>query len=184
MRASNVMAEGSAAQRSASAERKAALPYALVMLRRSRVLAFRVIGKMPRWMRLFLVHRVAPSFTVGAMCMITREDGARLLVRHSYRKGWGVPGGLLKRGEEAADGARRECLEETGLAVDLDLPPTVVVDPSAKRVDVIFKARPSDPRNTEAHARSAELLEARWFMPDELPPLQHETAKALGLVTS
>jgi 8-oxo-dGTP pyrophosphatase MutT (NUDIX family) len=153
------------------------------MLRRVRVLAFRAVGKMPRWLRRLLVHTVAPSFTVGAMCMITRDDGARLLVRHSYRKGWGVPGGLLKRGEEAAAGARRECMEEVGLEIELDLPPTVVVDPAARRVDVIYTARPLDPRATDVSARSAELLEARWFLPNELPALQHETDKALGLVS-
>lgn len=152
------------------------------MLRRARVLAFRAVGKMPRWLRRFLVHSVAPSFTVGAMCMITREDGARLLVRHSYRKGWGVPGGLLKRGEESADGARRECMEEVGLAIELDEPPTVVVDPGARRVDVIYTARPLRPGANEVQACSAELVEARWFLPHELPQLQHETAKALGLV--
>jgi 8-oxo-dGTP pyrophosphatase MutT (NUDIX family) len=146
------------------------------------VLAFRVIGTMPRWLRRFLVHTVAPSFTVGAMCMITRGDGARLLVRHSYRNGWGVPGGLLKRGEEAADGALRECMEEVGLAIVLDHPPTVVVDPGARRVDVIFTARPIDLGSTDVKAQSAEVLEARWFLPDEMPTLQHETAKALGLV--
>lgn len=154
------------------------------MIRRARVLAFRAVGKMPRGLRRFLVHTVAPSFTVGAMCMITRDDGARLLVRHSYRQGWGVPGGLLKRGEEAIDGARRECLEEVGIEIELDEPPVVVVDPEARRVDVIYTARPSQGDGAEAAACSAELVEARWFLPDELPPLQHETAKALGLLSS
>jgi 8-oxo-dGTP pyrophosphatase MutT (NUDIX family) len=134
-------------------------------------------------MRRFLVHRVAPSYTVGAMCLITRDDGARLFIRHSYRNGWGVPGGLLKRGEEVADGARRECMEEVGLAIDLDLPPTVFVDPAARRVDVIFTARPTDPGATDAAPCSAELLEARWFPAGETPPVQHETANALRLVT-
>lgn len=154
------------------------------MLRRARVLAFRAVGKMPRRLRRFLVHTVAPSFTVGAMCMITRPDGARLLVRHSYRSGWGVPGGLLKRGEEVRTGARRECMEEVGLEIELDEPPTVVVDAAARRVDVIFTARPLNGSGDEARAHSAELLEARWFLPEEMPPLQHETATALGLVAS
>jgi 8-oxo-dGTP pyrophosphatase MutT (NUDIX family) len=75
-------------------------------------------------------------------------------------------------------------MEEVGLEIELDLPPTVVVDPAARRVDVIYTARPLDPRATDVSARSAELLEARWFLPDELPALQHETAKALGLVST
>jgi 8-oxo-dGTP pyrophosphatase MutT (NUDIX family) len=94
-----------------------------------------------------------------------------------------VPGGLLKRGEEAADGARRECMEEVGLAIVLDLPPTVYVDAAARRVDVIFTAMPAEGTSTDVQACSAELLEARWFPPDELPTLQHETANALRLVT-
>ena len=104
-------------------------------------------------------------------------------MRHSYRKGWGVPGGLLKRGEEAADGARRECLEEVGL--------DIVLDP--RRRSSSMPRRPPGRRHlhgaaratgvsTDVEACSAELLEARWFLPDELPTLQHETANALRLV--
>ena len=67
-----------------------------------------------------------------------------LLVRHTYRQRWGVPGGLLNRGEEPRDAARREALEEVGLRVELVGEPAVVVDPGPRRVDVIFRARPAD----------------------------------------
>jgi 8-oxo-dGTP diphosphatase len=152
------------------------------VLRRVKVIGFKAIGKMPRWMRRFLVRRVAPGYTVGAMCMIRRDDGSRLLIRHSYRNGWGVPGGLLKRGEAPADGARRETMEEVGLDVVLDGPPTVFVDPDVRRVDVIYAARPADPARTEVTVTSAEVVEARWFPGDALPPLQHETENALRLI--
>jgi ADP-ribose pyrophosphatase YjhB (NUDIX family) len=152
------------------------------VLRRVKVLGFRAIGKMPRWLRVFLVKRVAPSYTVGAMCLIRRDDGQRLLIRHSYRKGWGVPGGLLKRGETPIDGVRRETLEEVGLEVVFDGRPTVVVDPKARRVDVIFAARPADPTHTEVAVLSPEVVEAGWFPEDALPPLQHETQTALRLL--
>ena len=33
-----------------------------------------------------------PNYTVGAMCIVERDDGAILFVRHSYRRRWGVPG--------------------------------------------------------------------------------------------
>ena len=151
------------------------------MLPRVHALALRTIGRLPTRVRTFLVHRAAPSYSVGTMCVVERDGGARLLVRHSYRNGWGVPGGLLKRGEEAAAAALRETREEVGLAIDLVSEPAVVVDPKPRRVDVSYRARPApgaDP--DEAPPRSPELVEVRGFRRDEpLPPLQKEAARAL-----
>ena len=79
-----------------------------------------------------MVRRITPSFTVGAACIIERDDGAVLLVRQVYRRGWGMPGGLARRKEPDA-------------------------------------ATPTSP----------EIAEVRWFAPDELPDLQHETTGAL-----
>ena len=79
----------------------------------------RLFRVLPRRVRLWVVHTLSPTFTVGAICVVERSDGAVLLVRHSYRRRWGFPGGLLKKGEEVADGARREALEETGLRVEI-----------------------------------------------------------------
>ena len=62
-------------------------------------LALRVFRLFPRSVRRITVRTVSPSYTVGAICVIERPDGAILLVRQAYRKKWGIPGGLLKRGE-------------------------------------------------------------------------------------
>jgi ADP-ribose pyrophosphatase YjhB (NUDIX family) len=143
-------------------------------------LALRVFRHLPRRVRLALVHTGSPSFTVGAMCIVERPGGARLFVRHSYRRRWGVPGGLAKRGEDVRDTARREAREEVGLDVELLGEPAVVVAPRSRRVDIIFAARPAAGADPDAvRPRSAEILECRWFAPDELPELQHETAGAL-----
>ena len=154
------------------------------MLDRAHALALKTVGRLPARVRTFLVHRAAPSYSVGAMCVIVRDDGARLLVRHSYRKGWGVPGGLLKRGEEASDGAVRETHEEVGLRVVLVGEPSVVIDPRPRRVDVIYLARPAPGADTEAaEPSSPEVVEVRWFGKDEpLPPLQRESERALDKV--
>lgn len=140
----------------------------------------RLYRRMPTWARRRAVRTVSPSFTVGAMCFIERSDGQLLLVRHAYRNRWGVPGGLLKRGEDAADGARREVFEEVGLAIDLVGEPRVVVDAEPQRVDLVYRAVPAPGADVEAVAPgSPEILEARWFPRDGLPELQHETAGAL-----
>jgi 8-oxo-dGTP diphosphatase len=138
----------------------------------------RLFRRLPSRLRLAAVHVLSPSYTVGAMCAIRRDDGALLLVRHSYRPRWGVPGGLCRAREDVADGARREVREEVGLDVELVGEPAVVVDPYERRVDVVFAARLRD-GSGEAGV-SAEVVESRWFPADCLPPLQHETVSALG----
>lgn len=140
----------------------------------------RAYRRLPTWARRRAVRTIAPTFTVGAMCFIERDDGDLLLVRHAYRNRWGVPGGLLDKGEEAGDGARREVLEEVGLAIDLIGEPRVVVDAEPQRVDIIYRARPAAGADTDAVAPgSPEILEARWFPRSDLPELQHETVAAL-----
>lgn len=142
--------------------------------------ALQVFRRLPVKARRLAVRTISPSFTVGAMCVIEREDGAILFVRHSYRRRWGVPGGLLKRGEDAAEGARREVFEEVGLEIELVGEATVVVDAKPQRVDVIFRARPVAGADLDVvQPASAEIVEARWFAPDALPELQFETSGAL-----
>jgi 8-oxo-dGTP pyrophosphatase MutT (NUDIX family) len=140
----------------------------------------RLFRALPRRLRLAVVHLLSPTFTVGAICVVERADGALLLVRHSYRERWGLPGGLLERGEEADVGARREAFEEVGLPIELEGEPAVVVDASARRVDVVFKARPRPGADPEHVApRSPEVVDVAWFDAGALPELQHETAGAL-----
>lgn len=51
--------------------------------------------------------------TLGVRVMLIRDERV-LLVQHTYRGGWFLPGGGLKRRETLEEGARREALEETG----------------------------------------------------------------------
>ncbi|HEY5904105.1 MAG TPA: NUDIX domain-containing protein [Anaerolineales bacterium] len=46
--------------------------------------------------------------------MMLIRDGQVLLIRHSYLRGWYLPGGGLKRGESMEAAARREAREESG----------------------------------------------------------------------
>jgi ADP-ribose pyrophosphatase YjhB (NUDIX family) len=143
-------------------------------------LALHAFRRLPVAARRRVVRTIAPGFTVGAICVIEREDGQVLLVRQSYRRSWGIPGGLLKRGEDAGDAARREVVEEVGLEVELVGEPAVVVDAPAQRVDLIYRARPvAGVDADDISPRSPEIVEVRWFGRESLPDLQHETSGAL-----
>jgi 8-oxo-dGTP diphosphatase len=145
----------------------------------------RVWGRFPRVARRWIVRLLAPSFTLGAACVIERGDGEILLVRLVYREAWGLPGGLIKRHEDVADCARREVREEVGLDVELVGSPAVVVDSRPQRVDVVFRARTAPGADgTDAHPASVEIREVEWFPARELPRLQHEAVTALMALAS
>lgn len=140
---------------------------------------YRLWARLPPWLRRRLVRLRMPSYTLGSVCVVEHE-GAVLLVRLSYRKAWGLPGGLLERGEHPADAAVRETAEEVGVDVELAGEPTVVVEPTAQRGDVVFRARLADGVDpTTARACSPEIVEVRWWPVGELPPLHHEAKGAL-----
>lgn len=140
-----------------------------------------VFRLLPRRVRRWLVRAGSPHYTVGAICFVRRRDGALLLVRHVYWGRWGTAGGLAKRGEPPEQAAVRETKEEVGLDVELDGEPVVVVDPVARRVDVVYLARPSSVAALDdVRPSSPEITAVRWFDPGDLPDLQSDTATALA----
>lgn len=145
---------------------------------RVRRVGLRVFARLPGRARSRLVRWGAPSFQVGAMCYIERADGAVLLVRDRYRAGWGLPGGLVKRGEHPIEAARREAREEVGLDLAVAVHAVVVVEPRVRRVDVVYRASVQDPE-AEPRPTSDEIVEVGWFPAEALPELQKEAATAI-----
>lgn len=140
----------------------------------------RIFMTFPRRARRVIVRVVSPSYTIGSICVVERPDGKILLVRQVYRRAWGIPGGLSKRGEDPAVTARREVFEEVGMAIELLGPPAVVVDPDPQRVDLVYRARPASLSEVgRVRPSSPEIVEVGWFAPDALPRLQFETAQAM-----
>src|SRR3981189_2933402 len=62
----------------------------------------------------------APTRAAGAVVFRRTERGPRLLLLRAYRN-WDCPKGTIEPGESELDAAKRETLEETGLA-DLEFP--------------------------------------------------------------
>ena len=139
------------------------------MVRKAAMTAFRVL---PGWLRRGLVRVGAPSFTVGAVLVLRRADGCVLLVDQRHTGAWGLPGGLLRRGEQPVDALVREVHEEVRVHVDPDqLPPArALVAPRERRVDLVFVLRtPDDPDARQGDP--AEVRRVAWFAPAALPEL-------------
>lgn len=107
-------------------------------------------------------------FRRGAFVIVEAPDGRILLVQRRDGGRWELPGGVVEPGERAADGARRELLEETGLSPN-----------RLTRVNCWFRVRSWLEVVTVWHAvhdpvsvpATVETAGADWFPVDELPPL-------------
>lgn len=104
--------------------------------------------------------------TLGVRVLLIR-DAEVLLVRHTYRGGWFLPGGGLKRGETLEEAARREAREEVGAAItDLRLTGAYSNFVEARGDHVVFFASESFELTP---CDSAEIGESRFFPLAELP---------------
>ena len=111
-----------------------------------------------------------PPIAVGVIA--ARADGKIVLVLRGENPGrglWGLPAGFMEIDETVEQTALRECLEETGLTVELDnLWGVWSYYHEPKRtfgVLVLYAARviAGEPR------AGSDSLEAKFFAPDEIP---------------
>ena len=104
----------------------------------------------------------------GVVCLIEYQENV-LLVQHSYIKDkWAVPGGGIKRGEDAATAVRREVWEEVGIGVpNLRELGTVYSTREFKRDTITcFWARITD---NKFMIDNKEIIRAGWFPIGHLP---------------
>ncbi len=94
-----------------------------------------------------------------------------------------APAGLLKRHEPPATGAARELFEESGVRIDpgdlVPARPNALVHPLGWVDMVYFGSVPASA--TPLTVDGGEVLEARWFPLDDLPPLTPNTESLLGV---
>jgi 8-oxo-dGTP pyrophosphatase MutT (NUDIX family) len=113
-----------------------------------------------------------------------------LLIRRSDTGEWAPISGIIDPGEQPADAAARESLEEADVVIAVDRLAGVGVTPPvmysngdrAQYLDLIFTCHwvSGDPRPADG-----EALEVRWFALDELPTMSTEFRGriATGLTT-
>jgi ADP-ribose pyrophosphatase YjhB (NUDIX family) len=137
----------------------------------------KVYSRLPVAVRRTVVRWMGPAYTVGSVVLV--EDGDRvLLMKPSYRRAWGMPGGLLQRGESPAEGAVREAREELGVEVCLVGRATLVLDVGPRRIDFVHRGRLADP-GSAPYPASPEVAAIGWFARDDLPDLLFEARTAL-----
>ena len=140
-----------------------------------RRLAYRTFYLLPRSLRRRLVRIATPTYTVGAVVLLYNLDRTRLLMlRQPPGYGWGLPAGLLERGERPAQAAVRELSEETGIRLDVSdvepACPNAVVHTHGRWVDMVFTGR-VDCDDVTPTVDGAEVLDAQWWPVTGLPPV-------------
>lgn len=127
--------------------------------------------------------------TADVVALACRAAPPRVLLvqrRHPpFAGSWALPGGFVEPGEQVADAAPRELLEETGVRVErlqlLGVYDTPGRDPRGWTVSVVYLAQLEDERPAKG---ADDAQDARWFAVDSLPQLAFDhamiVADALG----
>jgi ADP-ribose pyrophosphatase YjhB (NUDIX family) len=122
------------------------------------------------WLLLAAYRFIRRPTVRGVRCAVMR-DREVLLVRHTYGdRDWALPGGLLRRGEDPREAARREMQEEIGLDIAVWRQVGILrfVGPERAHHVVDCFTGPA-PDGVEPRANLSEIGEVRWFPVDDLP---------------
>lgn len=111
-----------------------------------------------------------------ARVIVVNKNNEVLLVKGLIgRHAWELPGGAIKKGEEAAVAAARELYEETGI-----VPPTPLESMGEVKIDgytaVLFKLKLDD---AALRGRTLEIRDIQWFPMSDLPQVGNDTKKLI-----
>lgn len=116
------------------------------------------------------IHFVDPKVAAAVLVV---QGGRVLLVRRvnePFRGLWTLPAGFVNGGEDPAEAAARECLEETGLSVRVTRVYDIVSGREHERGADFVIVYQAEVLGGELQADDdADMVE--WFARDDLPPL-------------
>lgn len=116
---------------------------------------------------LFLLKR---PLTLGVRVALENEKGEFLLVRHTYVKGWYLPGGGVELGETCDDAARKEVWEEAGIRMQGDLSLFgLYYNLAASPRDHVVLYHLVEDHTVADFKPNREIAEAGFFSEDDLP---------------
>ncbi len=115
--------------------------------------------------------RLSRPMTLGVRAAVENADGRVFMVRHTYIKGWFMPGGGVEHGEPALEALRRELVEEGG--IQLTGEPEVFGFYSNhhnfRNDHVLFFRVPWGSWQQVAATSTGEIAESAWVDPKALP---------------
>jgi ADP-ribose pyrophosphatase YjhB (NUDIX family) len=113
-------------------------------------------------------------------------DGRVLLVRRAnepFRGLWTLPAGFINGGEDPAEAAARECLEETGLSVYVTRVLAVISGREHERGADFIIVYHAEAVSSGELVPADDADAAEWFARDDLPPLAFKaTQQVLGKI--
>ncbi len=115
------------------------------------------------------------SLVPAVSVVVTRDDGAILLIRRTDNGTWALPGGAIEISESVRQAAVRETREETGIDCEITGVGGIYSDPGhvihytsndevRREFSIVLTARPLAGQPTP----SAESSQVRWVRPGDL----------------
>lgn len=113
------------------------------------------------------VSRIRRPMTLGVRAAVENADGHVFMVRHTYVRGWFMPGGGVERGEPALEALRRELIEEAGVRLTAT-PQTVGIysnHQTFRNDHVVFYRVPWGGWDAVPATSVGEIAETAWVDP-------------------
>jgi 8-oxo-dGTP pyrophosphatase MutT (NUDIX family) len=117
-----------------------------------------------------LYWRFSRGMTLGVRALAIDDDGRVFLVKHSYVRGWHLPGGGVEPGETAVEALARELAEEGN--IELLAPPVlhgIFYNDRASRRDHVLVFVLREFRQTAVPVPGVEIIAHGFFAIEALP---------------